>query len=81
MDRFWGFIPSKETSSWMVFLGVIPCLIPCLSHQQSGMSTSEFLRPLLVSRLSTLPVGWFFGVDPRYPQTHMVCVCVCGVLF
>ena len=41
MNRFWDS-RVKDTTSWRVYLGVIPFSIPCLLHQQVISGCLEF---------------------------------------
>ena len=52
MSRFG--VPLKQTTSWMVLLGVSPILIPCPSQQQV----------LLKSSPSTLSPAWLSAQTP-----------------
>ena len=66
-----GIGPLKGTASWTVFLGVIPFLIPCLSHRLktlTGAFPPDYLRP----DRAYFCLGWFVGVG-RHEAMSFIC--------
>ena len=64
-------IPSKETTSWTVSLGVIPCLIPRDRTRRSWSWTLLAPQILLDADSRKPPAGCLKGVVPfQLTQTH-----------